>query len=261
MSILSSVIFNIFVLLSVYSHNVSWLQIIGRGWLLIERDGETAMKLRLHLINRRTGNQCSPKFDERKERRKSGEKNWLNFRAIVHIVHSHIVLSNTIHPSLVFVTPPKDDGVGPSPRHCPSIQPFPLPSSFTLSRHGTRARFSMVHLAILYGPGIPPVRSPWASSVPTTIPRCSWANHSIETTIQTRSSSRWSIDLWGRGRKENVISRPIQPPTPSTHALDEEEVEEAGGSPRLRESLENIVLPAGRPSVGCRSPVITVIGF
>lgn len=92
-----------------------------------------------------------PKFNERGE---GGEKNWLKPR---HIVHSS-PLTPSIHPSiprpLCSVTPPKDDGVGPSPRHCPSIQPFPLPSSFTLSLHGTRARFSMVHLAILYGPGI-----------------------------------------------------------------------------------------------------------
>lgn len=66
-----------------------------------------------------------------------------------------------------------------------------------------------------------------------------------------RSFSRWSIDLG------EMLSRDR-----SNHwhlsALSRERGRE---SPRARESLENIVLPADRPSVGCRSPLITVIGF
>lgn len=147
-----------------------------------------------------------------------------------------------------------------STRHCPSIQPFPLPLSFALSRHGTRARFSMVHLAILYGPrdtNLPfnPLGRSSNDDSSLLISPPAWRQASIETTRQFLELLLSSMIDRSLGRK-NVISRPIQPPpTPLTPG------EEDPRRPGRKESLENIVLPAGRPSVGCRSPVITVIGF
>lgn len=172
------------------------------------------------------------------------------------LLSAHSIPSNTIHPSSSLLRKLLLRTTA-STRHCPSIQPFPLPLSFALSRHGTRARFSMVHLAILYGPR-DTSRSIPLGAVPTTIPLCSslrsWRQASIETTRQFLELLLSSMIDRSLGRK-NVISRPIQPP-PTPLTPGEEDPRRPG-----RESLENIVLPAGRPSVGCRSPVITVIGF